>query len=44
MIVITIRLLLAVFGIVYMFLPTRNMLNLLLLLVGEAKRKLLILD
>ena len=44
MIVIPISLLVAVFGIVYVFLSTRNMLNLLLLLVGEAKRKLLILD
>ena len=43
MIVITIRLLLAVFGIVYVFLSTRNMLNLSLLLISEAKRKLLIL-
>ena len=43
MIVIPISLLLAVFGIVYMFLPTRNMLNLSLLLISEAKRKLLIL-
>ena len=43
MIVIPISLLLAVSGIVYVFLSTRNILSLSLLMIGEAKRKLLIL-